>query len=110
MVWRNTTRVPSLGLRIGPACEAGLSAGMRKEHVSPQIRKEERKTIDVNEIWFVDKFWPSVGKDINKYETGSSIERPQQPYWKIDKRHISVVAVDPEWHDNNGAEVKIETE
>ena len=28
MVSRNTTLVPSLGLRIGPACEAGLSAGM----------------------------------------------------------------------------------
>jgi len=25
-------------------------------------------------------------------------------------RHISVVAVHPEWHDNNGDEVKIETE
>jgi len=25
-------------------------------------------------------------------------------------RHISVVAVDPEWHDNNGDEVKIDTE
>ena len=34
MVSRNTTLVPSLGLRIGPACEAGLSAGMRRERVS----------------------------------------------------------------------------
>jgi len=40
---RNTTLVPSLGLRIGPAYEAGLSAGMRRERVSPQIRKKERK-------------------------------------------------------------------
>jgi len=39
----NTTLVPSLGLRIGPACEAGLSAGMRRERVSPQIRKKGRK-------------------------------------------------------------------
>jgi len=30
MVSHNTTLVPSLGLHIGPACEAGLSAGMRK--------------------------------------------------------------------------------
>ena len=39
------TLVPSLGMRIGPACEAGLSAGMRRERdVSPQIiKKEERK-------------------------------------------------------------------
>ena len=43
MVSRNTTPVPSLGLRIGPACEAGLSAGMRRERVSPQIRKNEKK-------------------------------------------------------------------
>ena len=35
MVSRNTTLVPSLGLRIGPACEAGLSAGMRRERVPP---------------------------------------------------------------------------
>ena len=28
MVSCNTTLVPSLGLRIGPACEAGLSAGI----------------------------------------------------------------------------------
>ena len=43
MVSRNTTLVPSLWLRIGPACEAGLSAGMRRERVPPQIRKKERK-------------------------------------------------------------------
>jgi len=42
VVSRNTTLVPSLRLRIGPACEAGLSAGMRRERVSPQIRKTER--------------------------------------------------------------------
>ena len=44
VVSRNTTLVPSLGLRIGPACEAGLSAGMQRERVSPRIRKKERKT------------------------------------------------------------------
>ena len=40
MVSRNTTIVPSLWLHIqfGPACEAGLSAGMRRERVPP--RKE----------------------------------------------------------------------
>jgi len=33
-----------VGLRIGPACETGLSAGMRRERVPPQrIKKEERK-------------------------------------------------------------------
>ena len=36
MVSRNTTLVPSLGLRIGPVCEAGLSASMRRERVPPQ--------------------------------------------------------------------------
>jgi len=44
MVSRNTTLVPSLGLHIGPACEAGLSAGMRRERVPPQIRKKKRVT------------------------------------------------------------------
>jgi len=40
-VSRNTTLVPCLGLRIGPACEAGLSALMRRERVSPQIRMKK---------------------------------------------------------------------
>ena len=43
MVSRNTTLVPSLGLRIAPACEADLSAGMWRERVSPQIRKKKEK-------------------------------------------------------------------
>jgi len=41
MVSRYTTLVPSLGLRIGPACEAGLRAGMRRECVPPHRRKKE---------------------------------------------------------------------
>jgi len=44
MMSRNTALVPSLGLRIGPACEAGLSAGMRRERVPPQRRKKERRS------------------------------------------------------------------
>jgi len=36
MVLRNTTLVPSLGLRIGPAYEAGLSVGVRRECVPPK--------------------------------------------------------------------------
>jgi len=43
MVSRNTTLVPSLGLRTGPACEAGLSAGMWRQHMPPQRRKKERR-------------------------------------------------------------------
>jgi len=43
MVSRNTTLVPSLGLRIMPACEAGLSAGMRRERVPPEIRKRRER-------------------------------------------------------------------
>jgi len=46
MVSRNTTVVPSLGLRIGPACEAGLNTGMRRERVTPnkkERQKERRK-------------------------------------------------------------------
>jgi len=41
MVSRNITLVPFLGLRIGLACEAGFSAGMRREHVPPQIKKKK---------------------------------------------------------------------
>jgi len=43
MVSRNTTLVPSMGLRIGTACEAGRSAGIRRERVSPQIRKRKKE-------------------------------------------------------------------
>ena len=55
VVLRNTTLVPSLGLCIGPACEAGLSAGMQREHVSPQIRKKERRcpTIVIEFVHYV---------------------------------------------------------
>jgi len=44
MVSRNTTLVPSLVLRIGQACEAGLSVGMRRESVPPQKIKTKIKT------------------------------------------------------------------
>jgi len=40
VVSHNTTLVPCLGFCTGPACEAGLSAGMLRECVSPQIRKK----------------------------------------------------------------------
>jgi len=82
----------------------------RSRYISAINWYRPMSTIDVDEIWFVDRFWPSEGKDINKYETGSSIERPRPPSWKKSiRRHISAVA-DSEWHDNNGDEVKIETE
>ena len=42
MVSHYTTLDPSLGLHIGPACEAGLSAGMQRERVPPHRRKKER--------------------------------------------------------------------
>jgi len=44
MVLRNITLVPSLGLRIGPACEAGLSNGMQRERVPPQRIKIMQKS------------------------------------------------------------------
>jgi len=43
MVSRYTTLVPSLGFRIGPACEAGLSTGMQRERVPPQKEKERKR-------------------------------------------------------------------
>jgi len=46
---RNTTLVPSLGLHTGPACEAGLSAGMQRERVTPQKRKKDlHRAIKIN--------------------------------------------------------------
>ena len=33
----------------------------------------------VEEIWFSHRLWPSEGSDINKCETGYSIERPRPP-------------------------------
>jgi len=50
MVSRNTTLVPSLGLRIRPACEAGLSAGMRRERVPPQIKCLTVYTVNANSL------------------------------------------------------------
>jgi len=58
MVSCNTTLVPSLGLRIGPACEADLSTGMRREHVQPQIGKKERKR--KASYIFTDRFYASA--------------------------------------------------
>ena len=42
VVSRNTTLVPSLGLHIGPACEAGLSAGMRSRACAIPNKKERK--------------------------------------------------------------------
>jgi len=42
MVLRYTTLVPFLGLHTGPACEAGLSTGMRRERM-PHSRKKRKK-------------------------------------------------------------------
>ena len=52
MVSRNTTLVPFLGLHIGPACEAGLSAGMQMERVPPQRIKIKIKTVIIAVIDF----------------------------------------------------------
>jgi len=45
MVSCNITLVPSLGLRIEPACAAGLSDGMRKQRMPPQKEKVRKKHI-----------------------------------------------------------------
>ena len=50
VVSRNATLVPSLGLCIEPACQAGLSAGMRRERVPPQKRKKEKEAVSIPEI------------------------------------------------------------
>ena len=45
MVSCNTTLVPYLGLPIGPACEAGLRVGMRRERVQPQRIKIKKRRL-----------------------------------------------------------------
>jgi len=50
----NTALVPSLGLRIGPACEAGFSAGLRRERVPPQrikIKIKMQNSTKITVIW-----------------------------------------------------------
>jgi len=75
VVSRNTTLVLSLGLRIGPACEAGLSAGMRRERVSPQIKKE-RKTVRQCLHINVDIFYE------RKILQGQTVTRQSVLYWQ----------------------------
>jgi len=48
MVSRNATLVPSLRLRIGPACEAGLSAGNAKGACATPNKKEKKERNDVS--------------------------------------------------------------
>jgi len=55
MVSCNTTLVPALGLRFGPACEAGLSAGMRRERVSwvslRNVKSEEQARVSSGRLF-----------------------------------------------------------
>ena len=80
VVSRNTTLVPSLGLRIGPACEVGLSAGMRRERVSPQIRKKENR----NDVLFLSYSMPV------KLDAGSLLT-PPTPILSVQSWPFSVV-------------------
>ena len=68
-------------------------------------------TIDVDEIWFVDRFDHLKARTSTntKPEIVLSDRDRDRHLEKSIWRHISAVA-DPEWHDNNGDEVKIETE
>jgi len=85
MVSRNTTLVPSLGLHFGPACEAGLSSGMRRELVSPQIRKKEQG------------HWQGVwGMEVPQWGPGTAPVgvwglRPEEYYVMRLKGHLSLV-------------------
>ena len=63
MMLRYITLVPSLGLRIGQACEAGPSVGMRSEHdaVRHPIGERKRKKIQcVAECKLLNKYAYSV--------------------------------------------------
>ena len=74
IVLRNTTLVPSLGLRIGPACEAGLSAGIRRERVSPQNKKATKKKEDSEFAKFLEQsgtHWDLAGSRSPHLNPGS---------------------------------------
>ena len=71
MVSRNTTLVPSLGLRIGPACEAGLSIGMRRERVPTQKDKDKDNMTTIY-----------LTKDIQEPETVHIISIQQYTRWQ----------------------------
>jgi len=47
-------------------------------------------------MWFADSFCPPEGSDVNKYETGSSIERLRPPSWEMDMTSFSAVGA-PIW-------------
>jgi len=57
MVLLTTTLVPFLGLRIGPACEAGLIAGMRRERIPPQRRKKEQEDNVTQQNTRISSLW-----------------------------------------------------
>ena len=69
MVSRNTTLVPSLGLHTGPACEAGLSAGMRRERVTPTKKERKKKTT----VPTSSKTMPIRYRDVFTCRLGSSL-------------------------------------
>jgi len=47
--------------------------------------------IDVDEISFADRFWPSEENDVTKYETRRSFAPPQLPSWKSTSRSYAAV-------------------
>ena len=38
----------------------------------------------LDKIWFANRLWPSEGSDINRHETGSSIQLSRPPSWEMD--------------------------
>jgi len=76
-----TTLVPSLGLHIGSACKAGLSAGMQKECAPPHRRKKtsllyacnfHKFTIFQNcylNAYIANTYWATSGKVLRSSDT-----------------------------------------
>ena len=56
MALRYTTLVPALMLHIGPACEAGLSAGMQREHVPSHRRKKASHILWLLIVWLIIRY------------------------------------------------------
>ena len=65
VVSHNTTLVLSLGLHIGPACEAGLSTGMQRSVCHPK-RQRKNKKYEENCIL---KMFSDTGKNFSELKT-----------------------------------------
>ena len=87
MVSRNTTLVPFLGLRIGSACEAGLSAGMQRERVPPHRIKIDKKGHSVERMYLWKRCFDGwVNKTVLNPRVAAAAGRANTYTWDFSRR------------------------